>query len=154
MMHNYMRAQQPIHLEEPPQTQEPEPAVPQERVDWRWGGFNGAKSAVDESVKIGSVRISDDRISYRWNAAPHDWNRAHSEKGDLVVACAFVWDDAAGGWVGGKFDWTDESRNSRATTNILSGYHGWDAAAWKRAKVRGFCVASADGKKRSAIVKG
>ena len=145
--------------EEPPQTPsapepEPEPAVPQERVDWRWGGVDASSAEVDAAVKVGSVRISDDRISYRWDAAPRDWKRAQTEKGALVLACAFVWDDARGAWVGGKFDWTDESRNSRSTENILKGYNGWDAAAWKRAKVRGFCVASADGKKRSAIVKG
>lgn len=144
--------------EEPPQTQAeeptPEPAVPQERVDWRWGGVDASRAEVDAAVKIGSVRISDDRISYRWDAAPRDWKRAQTEKGALVLACAFVWDDSRGAWVGGKFDWTDESRNSRSTENILHGYNGWDAAAWKRAKTRGFCIASADGKRRSAIAKG
>ena len=130
----------------------PSPA-PAEIVDWIWGGFNGARAAVDPDVVVDRVRIADDRISHRWTSPPRTWKREQTSKGALVLACAFVRGDD-GRWIGGKFDWTDETRSSRSTENILAGYNGWDASAWRSARERGYCVASPDGRHRSAIVSG
>ena len=138
--------------EDPPeaaQTASPQTAP---AVEWRFGGFDGSRAEIDRAVKIGSVRISEDRIQYSWKAAPKTWERKVTEKGKLVIAAAFVWAD--GRWVGGKFDWTDETRNSRSTENNLTGYNGWDASAWRGAKRRGFCIASPDGRWRSEIEEG
>ena len=63
------------------------------------------------------------------------------------------WDEDAKKWVGGKFEWTDESRSFRSCQNIYEGYGGWEAAAWEYAKKRAFCVVSADGKYRSNLLE-
>ncbi len=118
-------------------------------MDWRYGGFDGSKAKEDPRCRFSLVSIGKDKIAYKWESGiPSDWSR----DGTLVVAAAFFWD--GGKWVGGKFEWTDESRSSRSAANIHDGYHGWDAAAWDGAARRAFCVASADGKHRSNLIEG
>lgn len=127
-------------------------ASPAPVLDFRFGGFKGGKAVEDPRCRLSSPKITADSISYKWETkAPSDWARNRTEKGNLVIAAAFYWDGAR--WVGGKFDWTDESRNSRSCENIHDGYGGWDAAAWKSAKKRAFCVVSADGKYRSNLLE-
>ena len=119
------------------------------RMDWRFGGFDGGKAKEDSRCRLGCVKITKDRIAYKWETGiPSDWSR----DGTLVVAAAFFWDGAR--WVGGKFEWTDESRSSRSAANIHDDYHGWNGAAWDVAARRAFCVASADGKWRSNLAEG
>lgn len=121
-------------------------------LDFRFGGFKGGKAVEDARCRLSSPTITADTIRYKWETkAPADWERNRTEKGDLVVACAFYW--SGDRWIGGKFDWTDESRSSRSCQNIYEGYGGWDAAAWKAAKKRAFCVVSADGKYRSNLLE-
>ena len=123
-------------------------------LDFRFGGFNGVKAKEDPRCRLSSPKITADTIRYKWETkAPSDWARSKSEKGDLVIAAAFYWDDGAKKWVGGKFEWTDESRSSRSCQNIYEGYGGWEAAAWEYAKKRAFCVLSADGKYRSNLLE-
>ena len=121
-------------------------------LDFRFGGFKGGGSKEDSRCRLSSPKISADFIRYKWETkAPSDWARNRTEKGALVVACAFYW--SGDRWIGGKFDWTDESRDSRSCENIHGGYGGWDASAWRSAKRRAFCVVSADGKWRSNLIE-
>ena len=135
-----------------PTPQPPEPAEPQPTVslDWRYGGFNGAKAKVDSSVSLSSVKVKGDTITYSWQGkVPSSWARRHDEKGELLVFAVFVKRDGA--WVGGKVDWTDESRTSRVVENIRHNYNGWTPSLWDSAREIGICVASADGKYRSEL---
>lgn len=119
---------------------------------FRYGGFKGGGSKEDSRCRLSSPKISADSIRYKWETkVPGDWERNRTEKGDLVVACAFYW--SGDRWIGGKFDWTDESRDSRSCENIHDGYGGWDASAWCSAKSRAFCVVSADGRYRSNLIE-
>lgn len=121
-------------------------------LDFRFGGFKGGGSKEDSRCRLSSPKISADSIRYKWETkVPGDWERNRTEKGDLVVACAFYW--SGDRWIGGKFDWTDESRDSRSCENIHDGYGGWDASAWCSAKSRAFCVVSADGRYRSNLIE-
>ena len=121
-------------------------------LDFRFGGFKGGKAVEDSRCRLSSPKISADSIRYKWETkVPADWERNRTEKGDLVVAAAFYWDGSR--WVGGKFDWTDESRDTRSCKNIHDGYGGWDASAWRSAKRRAFCVVSADGRFRSNLIE-
>lgn len=130
------------------------PAAASAALDFRYGGFKGGKAAEDPRCRLSSPTITADTIRYKWETkAPADWARSKTESGNLVVAAAFFWDDGAKKWVGGKFEWTDESRSSRSCANIHEGYGGWNAAAWKAAKKRAFCVVSADGKYRSNLLE-
>lgn len=116
-------------------------------LDFRYGGFDGSRAKEDPRCRLSLVSIGKEKIAYKWETdIPADWKR----DGTLVVVAAFFWDGAR--WVGGKFEWTDESRSSRSAANIRDGYHGWDAAAWDKAARRAFCVVSADGKWRSNLI--
>lgn len=129
------------------------PEAERVRVDWCYGGFDGSKAAEDQRCRIADVRCTKDRITYKWHSGiPSDWKRKSTEKGDMVVACAFVWDGYK--WKGGKMDWTDERRSSRSTENIHDRYCGWNPSEWDNAKRRAFCVASSDGKRRSNLEEG
>jgi hypothetical protein len=123
------------------------------RMDWRFGGFDGGKAKEDSRCRLGGVKITKDRIAYKWERGiPGDWKRGKTSKGMMVIAAAFYWDGAR--WVGGKMDWTDEARTARECTHIHDGYNGWQSAGWDGAKRRAFCVASADGKFRSNLAEG
>lgn len=119
-------------------------------LNWAFGGFNGAKANVDASVSLSFVKVKGDTISYKWNGkVPSSWARRHDEKGELLVFAVFVKRD--GKWIGGKVDWTDESRTSRVVENIRHNYNGWTPSVWDSAKEIGICVASSDGKFRSEL---
>lgn len=123
-------------------------------LDFRYGGFDGSKAVEDPRCRLSSPTITADSIRYKWESgAPSDWARNKTESGNLVIAAAFFWDEDAKKWVGGKFEWTDESRSSRDCQNIYEGYGGWEAATWEYAKKRAFCVLSADGKYRSNLLE-
>ena len=128
-----------------------EPATSSVVLDFRYGGFDGSAAKEDARCVLGSPKITQANISYKWESGiPSDWKRFTTSKGPMVVACAFYWDD--GKWVGGKMDWTDENRTSRACDHIHDGYNGWKADGWDAAKERAFCVVSADGKFRSNLI--
>ena len=122
------------------------------RMDWRFGGFDGGKAKEDSRCRLGCVKITKDRIAYKWESGiPGDWKRGNTSKGMMVIAAAFFWDGAR--WVGGKMDWTDEARTVRECNHIHDGYNGWESEGWDGAKRRAFCVASADGKWRSNLAE-
>ena len=92
-------------------------------------------------------------MSFRWESSPRipaDWKRNDGEKGPMIVAAIFFWDGKK--WIGGKFDWIDESRTTRDFKNIYGDYNGWSADAFFGAKRHAFCVVSADGKWRSNLI--
>ena len=128
----------------------PKPSAPV--LDFCFGGFHGEGAQEDERVQIGALRIGQNALSYRYTVGDLSaWGLDRSEAGAL--ACAFVWDDAAQKWRGGKFDWISTSRLNRSFTNIREGYHGWDWKAWRDAKRRAFCIVSADGKRRTNLAE-
>ena len=121
-------------------------------LDFKYGGFKGGKAKEDSRCRLGSPKITKDKISWKWlTKIPSDWKRKDTKKGPMVIAAAFYWDGSK--WVGGKTDFCDESRSSRSATNIHEGYNGWNASAWDSAKKRAFCVVSADGKYRSNLIE-
>ncbi len=117
-------------------------------IDWKYGGFNGSKAQEDSRCRISSLKVTSSGCSLKWESnIPSDWKR---DKG-LVVCAVFYRDN--GKWVGGKFDWIDESRKTRDFKNIEGGYNGWSASAFRAAKKHAFCVVSADGKYRSNLIE-
>lgn len=138
----------------PEQTADPTPApAPAPALVFSFGGVK-ASPKEDSSCRISGLRMSRDGMSFHWDTGiPGSWKRGDTGKGPMVLACAFYWDAARSAWVGGKFDWIDESRSSRSFENIHDGYGGWDAAAFFAAARRAFCVMSADGKLRSNLLE-
>ena len=123
-------------------------------LDFRFGGFKGDKAKEDPRCRIGSPKITKDKISWKWESGiPSDWKRGSTSKGPMVISAAFYWDETSRKWVGGKMDWCDEARTSRDTGHIYDGYNGWQSAGWDKAKRRAFCVLSADGKFRSNLLE-
>ncbi len=124
------------------------------KLDFRYGGFKGGNAKEDSRCRIGSPKITKDKISWKWETKiPSDWKRGSTSKGPMVISAAFYWDESEKKWIGGKMDWCDEARTSRATGHIYDGYNGWKSAGWDKAKKRGFCVVSADGKYRSNFIE-
>lgn len=123
-------------------------------LDFRYGGFKGGGAKEDPRCRIGSPKITKDKISWKWETKiPSDWKRGSTSKGPMVISAAFYWDEAEKKWIGGKMDWCDEARTSRACNHIHDGYNGWKSAGWDAAKKRAYCVVSADGKWRSNLIE-
>lgn len=121
-------------------------------LDFRYGGFKGGSAKEDSRCRISKLKVGSGSLSLHWDTAiPSDWAREKSEKGALVVVAAFYWADNR--WIGGKFDWIDETRSSRSLENIHGGYGGWDGAAWAAASRHAVCVVSADGRWRSNLLE-
>lgn len=129
-------------------------ANPAPVLEYRFGGFSGGKAVEDPRCRIGFPKITKDKIAWKWESGiPSDWKRGSTSKGPMVISAAFYWDETARKWVGGKMDWCDEARTSRATEKIYGGYNGWKSEGWDKAKRRAFCVVSADGKWRSNLIE-
>lgn len=121
-------------------------------LDFRFGGFKGGKAVEDPRCRISRLKVDKDSLSLHWDTSiPSDWARDKGEKGPLIVVAAFY--EVGDRWVGGKFDWIDESRSSRSLKNIKGGYGGWDGAAFASAKRHAVCVVSADGRFRSNLIE-
>ncbi len=120
-------------------------------VEWCWGGFDGSHAEEVPEAKIKNLKVTDSAISYEWESGGCEaLGAAGKDDATKTVACLFVTD---GAWKGGKFEWVSTSRTSRDAKNILEGYNGWDAAAFKAAQGFRFCIASADGKKRTNFIE-
>jgi len=124
------------------------------QLDFRYGGFKAKNPQEVAGCQIGSLKVGSDKMTYKWVKGGCEALGA-ADKSDYsqTVACAFYFDEKAGKWVGGKFDWISTSRTSRGFENIKSGYGGWDAKAFFGAKRHGFCIVSKDGKKRSNFIE-
>jgi hypothetical protein len=121
-------------------------------LDFRFGGFRGGKAVEDSRCRISKLKVGKDSLSINWGTKiPDDWARDKGEKGPLIVVAAFY--KSGDAWIGGKFDWIDESRSSRSLENIKGGYGGWDGAAFTSAKTHAVCVVSADGRFRSNLIE-
>lgn len=128
------------------------PATASAALDFRFGGFKGGKAVEDPRCRISGLKVGADSLSIKWETGiPVDWKRGSTEKGPMILACAFY--EEGGRWIGGKFDWIDEHRSSRSLENVHAGYGGWNAAAWRAARRHAFCVVSADGKYRSNLLE-
>jgi hypothetical protein len=116
---------------------------------WAYGGFNGARAALDKP-RIASLRMNGmSGLSYRW-AGPDlsAWGIAHTDA--AALACLFL-QRADGSWVGGKFDWISSSRTTRDFKN-LGGYKGWTLAGIPNPCRAAFVIVSADGRRRSNVI--
>lgn len=140
----------------PPATPEtptqPDPAADEadySALVWTFGGFSGARAALDKP-RIASLRMNGmSGLSYRW-AGPNlsAWGLGHTDA--AALACLFV-QRADGSWVGGKFDWISSSRTTRDFKN-LDGYNGWSLAGIPNPCRAAFVVVSADGRRRSNVI--
>lgn len=120
------------------------------KLSFVYGGVK-AHPSEDPNVQIANLRINGrSGLSYSWanGTSLRAWGLADSEAGAL--ACAFYLDGNT--WKGGKFDWVSTSRRTRDFINLNGGYEGWEPEKFHAAPERGFCIVSADGKKRSNFI--
>ncbi len=138
----------------PESAPEPEPEPSQtattNKIAWRYGGVDGSKARETDAARIGSLKISQSGLSYKWEKGGCEQLGATSRSDcDHTLACAFWWDGSQ--WVGGKFDWISTSRTTRDFKNIDSGHRGWEPAKFRAAKRKAFCIMSANGKLRTNL---
>lgn len=120
------------------------------KLSFVYGGVK-ANPVEDPNVQIANLRINGrSGLSYSWanGTSLKAWGLADSDAGAL--ACAFYLDGNT--WKGGKFDWISTSRRTRDFINLNGGYHGWEPEKFYAAPKRGFCIVSANGKKRSNFI--
>lgn len=136
----------------PPQTPpatDPSDAVPYDSLQWRYGGFNGAKARLDAPRISGLSLRNGNRVYYKWDVGLGAWGLAHSDPGAI---CAIFF-ERNGAWAGGKFDWVSTSRSDRELKHVQS-YNNWPSSGIKlpwNGRVA-FVVVSADGKRRSNVL--
>ena len=141
-------------VETPPQ--DPGDAVPYGALQWRYGGFNGAKAAHDPGADplLSDMRSSARALSFRYRRDLRAWGLPHDDAG--AIAAIFI-QDSAGRWIGGKFDWISSSRTSREYKHIIvePQYSNWASLDWSAvpypAKVA-FVIISKDGRRRSNVI--
>ena len=120
-------------------------------LDWRYGGFSGAKAKPVDGCEIGSLKVSADGMSYKWVAGGCEKLGASSrEDAGATIAALFCKID--GKWQGGKWEWISTSRTTRSLENIKKGYGGWRKDAIEAASAYAFCIVSKDGKKRTNVI--
>ena len=137
-----------------PAPEEPAPAGPAPALEWRYGGFDGSRAVEDPECRIADLRMDRDGLSFRWEKGGCERFGAHGRDDyGAALACAFYWDEGAGKWIGGKFEWISTSRTSRSFGNVHEGYNGWDAAAFFAAPRRAFCVCAANGRARTNLLE-
>lgn len=137
-------------VETPPQ--DPGDAVPYGALQWRYGGFNGAKAAHNPAVdpRLANLRSDGRKVSYKFDRGLDAWGISHNDP-KAICAVFFLRD---GAWVGGKFDWVSTSRTSRELKHVES-YNNWPGSGIKlpwRGRVA-FVVISADGRRRSNVLE-
>ena len=115
---------------------------------FQYGGFKASSSA-KECARIGSLRVSDSGLSYKWESGGCEQLGASGKTDASCLACLFV--KRGGDWVGGKFDWISTSRLTRGFENIRDGYNGWPKDAVSSANEFVFVILSKDGKKRTNV---
>ncbi len=121
-------------------------------LDWCWGGFKGGSAKPVDGVEITALKVTADGLSYKWaRGGCEKLGASSSTDYSQTLACFFVRID--GKWQGGKFDWISTSRLSRDFKNVREGYGGWDKNAVLKASEYAFVIVSADGKKRTNIIK-
>ena len=71
---------------------------------------------------LSNLTFDGKEFRYRQSAGTAKWTPRTGAKNVNQYACFFV--RRNGVWTGGKFDWSDENRNSRERKNIDGGYTG------------------------------
>ena len=117
-------------------------------LKWCWGGFDGSKAQESSAARIRNLRVTSSGLSYEWEKGGCEALGATSRTdAGHTLACLFIADGR-----GGKFDWISTSRTTRDLKNIEGGYNGWNSADFRASETFYFCIASADGKRRTNII--
>jgi len=122
------------------------------KLQYAYGGFNGAGAVEDPNVAISGLRIHGrSGMSYSWKSGSSlkPWGLSDGDAG--AIACIF-YQNSNGDWIGGKFDWISTSRRTRDFVNLNGGYGGWRPEPFHSARKHGFCIVSRDGRKRSNFI--
>ena len=124
-------------------------AVPYDSLQWRYGGFNGARAILD-TPRLSNLRTNGRTLTYKWDTGLSGWGLGHADAGAI---CAVFFDRGGGVWVGGKFDWVSTSRTNRELKHVES-YSNWPQSGitLPHSGRVAFVVVSADGKLRSNVV--
>lgn len=119
-------------------------------MNFCWGHFNGKNALAEPGVLIDDLRVSTNKMEYRWKQGGCEQLGAASASSADCLACLFC--KFGNEWKGGKFDWISTSRTTRDFKNVHEGYSGWDPEVFRAAKEFAFVIVSSNGKKRSNII--
>lgn len=134
----------------PPAAASSEDAVDYSLLDWRWGGFKGAKAALSPA-RIKGLKVGSGSLSYAWERGScSDLDAACTHSNPCCTCALFCRVD--GKWVGGKFEHISTDRTSRGLGNVQEGYGGWDPAALSRADAYAFVILDDGAKCRTNVI--
>ena len=125
------------------------------KLNWCFGGENGANAVESAGVQIRNLRVDvGKKFTYAWARARfrrtlQEWGLADN---DAAAFAVFGYKHGSE-YKCGKMDWISTSRTSRSWENIKSGYKGWNNAECSAATEFIFLILSKDRKKRSNVIK-
>ena len=141
----------------PPGTGEDE--VDYAAMQWLYGdGFNGSK-AVKTGTQLSNLWFSNNHARWTWDINMSAWGFPQSSH---MEYCAMFVRRKDGAWVGGKFDWVSSAHTAHVLHHIYPpgqdiNYRNWKTFDWSSVPnpaEAAFVVVTADGKRRSNIIKG
>ena len=109
----------------------PVPTVPDadghvvRRISHWFAGVNMGGASLDADYRLTVSR--DGRV---WSDAPPSWRSGKAGPGggsDATAMCCAAYQDAAGNWIGGKYEWHVRPPRNRSWHNIAARYGGWQA---------------------------
>lgn len=119
-------------------------------LDWRWGGFNGAKATISPA-RIRGLKVGSGSLSYSWERGScSDLDAACTHDKPCCTCALFCLVD--GKWVGGNFEHVSTDRTSRGLGNVQEGYGGWDPSALSRAEAYAFVILDDGAKRRTNVI--
>ena len=146
-----------IEKEEIPQIADSEEdAVPYSTLNFTYGGIKGSTCVLVKNARIEKLTVNNTGMIYRWKTPGcKELGAADDDKAFKgISACVFV-KNAAGQWVGGRFDAISTSRTSRSFKNITGEqYRGWRRDEFLAATEVLFVIISDDCRWRTNVIKG
>ncbi len=128
----------------------PGDAVSFSKLQWVYGGFDGAAAKLSGKARISGLKTSNSGLSYSWASGGCQDLGASSATDASCVACVFCL--SGGKWTGGKVDWICTNNKSLSFKNIKANYKGWSSAVLAKAEKYAFVILSKDGKSRTNVI--
>lgn len=119
-------------------------------LDWRWGGFNGARAALAD-CRIAALKVTPNGLSYKWSVGGcEDLDRSCTHSTPSCTCALFC--RVGGKWIGGKFDHISTDRRTRGFENIDGRYGGWEPESISKADAFAFVILDDGARRRTNVI--
>ena len=132
-----------------------EDAVPFSSLGFTYGKVKGSTCQLAPTARIKNLKVNNSGMSYEWIAGGcEELGAGGGHDHTKTSACLFV-KNAAGQWVGGRFDAISSDRLTRGFKNITGEqYGGWKRDEFLASSEVLFVIVSDNGKWRTNVIRG